>query len=222
MFIIDSIETLIETVTKTGMVLVCGEITSNAVVDYQKVIRETIKSIGYDDSSKGSSLTVGRFWLQHRSQCLPHLSGFDYKTCNVLVALEQQSPEIGSGVHKDRRDEDIGAGMADDYCRIRDDLINKNLKKIMILGDQGLMFGYATDETEECMPLTVTLSHKLTKRLSELRRDGTLWWARPDSKSQVKQPYFIFKQWQYYINSPASWTNGFVELCAGYLWILFR
>jgi len=131
-----------ETLLTTGLVVIAGEITTSARVNFAEVARETIKKIGYDHSDKG----------------------FDYKTCGVTVAVGQQSPDISMGVKQTGSDEQ-GAG------------------------DQGLMFGYATNETSELMPLTLSMSHKLVKDLATIRKSEKVNWLRPDAKSQVSVQY---------------------------------
>jgi len=131
---------------KSGMVFLFGEITTKARLNYEQIVRETIKEIGYDDGSKG----------------------FDYKTCNVVVAIEEQSQDISQCLDSDSI-EDLGAG------------------------DQGIMFGYATNETEEMIPLSHLLALKLTAKLTSIRKDGTpsFSWLRPDAKAQVTFEYEI-------------------------------
>ena len=142
-----------ETATCTGFVLVTGEITTKAVVDYQKVVRDTIREIGYDDSSKG----------------------FDADTCAVFVALDQQSPDIAMGVDK--------------ALEAREDQMSDEQIEAIGAGDQGMMFGYATNETPEYMPYSINLAHKLTRKLTEVRKNGTLPYLRADGKSQVSVEY---------------------------------
>ena len=142
-----------ETATCTGFVLITGEITTKANVDYAKIARETIKEIGYDDSAKG----------------------FDGNTCAVFVALDQQSADIAMGVDK--------------ALEARENQMTDEQIEAIGAGDQGMMFGYATNETEEYMPYAVSLAHKLTKKLTEVRKNGTLPYLRADGKSQVSVEY---------------------------------
>ncbi len=142
-----------ETACTTGLVMVMGEVTTKANVDIQQVVRDTVRTIGYDRESYG----------------------FDADTCAVLVTLDKQSADIALGV--------------DMALEAKENKMSDEDIEAIGAGDQGMMFGYATDETEELMPYPISLAHKLTRQLSKVRKDGTLSYLRPDGKSQVTVEY---------------------------------
>merc|ERR1711869_194216 len=140
-----------ESASKDNMVMVFGEITTSSKLDYDKIVRKAVEGIGYTSYEDALDSVDSK--------------GLSNKTCEVLVRINKQSPDIAGGVHVGKDDMDVGAG------------------------DQGIMFGYASDETEDCMPLTHSMATRLGKKLTDVRKSGELWWLRPDGKTQVTIQY---------------------------------